>query len=198
MFMGRIKLERKIHFKPKYKEFYTKNENSDTIHLLAEEMEALYLMDSKELYQADAANAMGVSRATFSKIIKNARQKVTMTLISGANLKIEDNKTDYLIMVPSDDETNITNSVVISKYFHIYHIKNQEIISKEVILNICNNTKYKPAKEIPKIALQHNINYLFSKEIGDGLKNALLSKGIYSIICKKEINIKNISQFRYD
>ncbi|MCF6207677.1 MAG: DUF134 domain-containing protein, partial [Sulfurovum sp.] len=100
--MGRDKLKRKLQFKPRCKRFGSKGcESGDTIHLLHEEMEALFLMDAQGLYQADAAEQMGVSRTTFARILKNAREKVSMMLIGGADLVIEDEKADYRVLVAS-------------------------------------------------------------------------------------------------
>ncbi len=48
---------------------------------------------------------MGVSRTTFARIIKAAREKVSMMLITGANLVIEDDKDEYTVMLPSMKET---------------------------------------------------------------------------------------------
>jgi predicted DNA-binding protein (UPF0251 family) len=190
--MGRDKLKRTLQFKPIYKEFYSKNGSDQTIHLLNEEMEALYLIDSKELYQADAAKAMGVSRATFANIIKKARQKITMMLITGSNLKIEDDNHNCIIMIASDDKVEIVNSSMRSKYFHIYKVEDKIIIDKIIIENILFSNKLKPAQEIPKIALQYNINFFLAGNVGDGLKSSLLSKGIYTYKIDNNISLKKI------
>jgi len=190
--MGRDKLKRTLQFKPIYKEFYSKNGSDQTIHLQNEEMEALYLIDSKELYQADAAKAMGVSRATFANIIKKARQKITMMLITGSNLKIEDDNHNCIIMIASDDKVEIVNSSMRSKYFHIYKVEDKNIIDKIIIENILFSNKLKPAQEIPKIALQYNINFFLAGNVGDGLKSSLLSKGIYTYKIDNNISLKKI------
>jgi predicted DNA-binding protein (UPF0251 family) len=54
-------------------------------------------MDYKNLYQEDAASSMGVSRTTFSRIIKNARTKIAIALINGKALNIEDEKDEYSV-----------------------------------------------------------------------------------------------------
>ena len=94
--MGRDKLKRNLQITPICKEFSSKKCNEkNTIYLLHEESEALYLMDNQGLYQAQAALKMGVSRATFARIIKSAREKVSMMLVTGAKLIIEDDKDNY-------------------------------------------------------------------------------------------------------
>ncbi|NOZ91293.1 MAG: DUF134 domain-containing protein [Epsilonproteobacteria bacterium] len=191
--MGREKLKRNLQFKPIYKEFQSKSYFTDeTIHLLHEEMEALYLMDIKRLYQADAAKSMGVSRPTFARIIKNAREKVTMMLITGANLKIEDNKNDCWVMIPSQSEDNIENSIPTASYLHLYEIEHKRVISKKIIYNPVDIQKLKPGQVIPIICNKYNINFFISNGIGEGLKNALLSKGVYSVIIKEKITLEKI------
>ena len=58
------------------------------IILAADELEALRLADCERFYHADAANRMGISRQTFDRIIKRARQKVARALIGGQALRI--------------------------------------------------------------------------------------------------------------
>ena len=52
------------------------------------EVEALRLADLESLYQADAAQRMGISRQTFANIVGRARQKVAEALIQGKALEI--------------------------------------------------------------------------------------------------------------
>ena len=59
------------------------------IHL--DELEALRLADYKGLYHEDAALKMKISRATFGRILEEARQKVADAIINGKALRIETN-----------------------------------------------------------------------------------------------------------
>jgi predicted DNA-binding protein (UPF0251 family)/predicted Fe-Mo cluster-binding NifX family protein len=191
--MGRDKLKRNLQFKPMWREFQTKGlQTEETIHLLHEEMEALYLMDAQGLYQADGAKEMGVSRPTFARIIKSAREKVTMMLITGANLKIEDEKDDCWVMIPSQSKESIEESLSTAKYLHIYEIKDKEIIERKVIANPAEMQKLRPGQVIPSLCNQEKINFFISNSVGAGLKNALLSKGVYSFEIKSEITLKKI------
>ena len=134
--MGRDKLKRNLQFKPHYTSFKASDStNTESIQLLHEEMEALYLMDAKELYQADAARQMGVSRPTFARILKNARQKITMMLITGARLEIEDEKDYVLVMVPSEEKEAIVKSTPQSKYLLVFHVENREIVKRGYLTN---------------------------------------------------------------
>lgn len=54
-----------------------------------DEFEALRLADLEGLYQEQAAEQMGVSRATFGRIVVAARHKVAQTLVHGRALRIE-------------------------------------------------------------------------------------------------------------
>ncbi len=59
------------------------------IHLAADELEAMRLADCEDLYHAEAAKRMGVSRQTFDRIIKRGRQKVSQALTKGHALRVE-------------------------------------------------------------------------------------------------------------
>jgi predicted DNA-binding protein (UPF0251 family)/predicted Fe-Mo cluster-binding NifX family protein len=191
--MGREKLKRNLQFKPRWRTFQsTENNSNETIHLLHEEMEALYLMDSKGLYQADAAKEMQISRPTFARMIKSAREKVTMMLITGANLKIEDKKEDCWVMIPSQSKEKIEASLPSAKYLHIYEIEQKKIISHEVIDNPVKEKELRPGQVIPSLCNEHNINFFIANGIGEGLKNSLLSKGVYSFTVKGKITLDRI------
>ena len=58
------------------------------IALSLDELEALRLADREGLYQAEAAERMGVSRATFARIVTSARSKVAEALVEGHALSI--------------------------------------------------------------------------------------------------------------
>lgn len=54
-----------------------------------DEFEAIRLADLDGLYQEQAAEQMGVSRATFSRIVDSAHAKVADALVHGKALRIE-------------------------------------------------------------------------------------------------------------
>ncbi|MFZ4538871.1 DUF134 domain-containing protein [Propionivibrio sp.] len=60
----------------------------EEIELELDEVEALRLADIEDLYQADAAARMGVSRQTFGNIIARAHKKVATALLGGMALRI--------------------------------------------------------------------------------------------------------------
>ncbi len=60
----------------------------EEIELAADELEALRLADVEDLYHAEAARKMGVSRQTFDRIVRSARRKVSRALVMGQALRI--------------------------------------------------------------------------------------------------------------
>jgi len=61
----------------------------EEISLNLDELEALRLADYEGQYHETAAREMKVSRATFGRIVKEARRKVAEALIRGKALRIE-------------------------------------------------------------------------------------------------------------
>ncbi len=57
--------------------------------LTIDELEALRLADLVGLSHEEAGHKMGVSRATFGRIVQQARQRVADALINGKAIKIE-------------------------------------------------------------------------------------------------------------
>jgi len=60
----------------------------DEIALGLDELEAMRLADYEGLYHEEAATSMNVSRATFGRIISEARRKVADAIIHGKSLTI--------------------------------------------------------------------------------------------------------------
>lgn len=61
----------------------------EEVVLRVDELEALRLADVEGLYQEAAAEHMNVSRATFGRIVGEARRKVATALVRGMALRIE-------------------------------------------------------------------------------------------------------------
>jgi predicted DNA-binding protein (UPF0251 family) len=51
--------------------------------LSEDEMEAIRLSDYEGLYQQECADKMGISRTTFSRILQQARKKISDALLHG-------------------------------------------------------------------------------------------------------------------
>jgi predicted DNA-binding protein (UPF0251 family) len=65
----------------------------EEITLEMDELEALRLADQEGFYHEEAAKQMNISRATFGRILDQARQKVAEAILGGKALKIESPKT---------------------------------------------------------------------------------------------------------
>ena len=61
----------------------------EEVVMTLDESEALRLVDHERLYQEEAARRMGVSRATFGRVLGAARGKVAEVLVFGKMLRIE-------------------------------------------------------------------------------------------------------------
>ena len=73
------------YFKPRAVPFSIMEE----VTLSVEELEALRLAHKEGLYQQEASARMGVSRATFGRVLDLAHRKVTKALVEGCALRIE-------------------------------------------------------------------------------------------------------------
>ncbi|MBI5116569.1 DUF134 domain-containing protein [Candidatus Poribacteria bacterium] len=60
----------------------------DKVSLTVDEFEALRWADIEDLRHSEAAEKMGVSRPTFTRILARAHQKVATALVSGKALRI--------------------------------------------------------------------------------------------------------------
>ena len=60
----------------------------DEVALELDEIEAIRLADLEDLYHADAALKMGVSRPTFGNILASAHKKIAKALLEGKALRI--------------------------------------------------------------------------------------------------------------
>lgn len=187
--MGREKTKRNLVFKPAFKDFIPEEKVYNGItHLLHEEMEAIYLMDILELYQEEAAKSMEVSRPTFTRILKNARQKLTRALVYGNKISIEDANTAYIIAICSASKDNFESILSTDQYISIYKVENSEVTLIKLFESDVFLKKQKPAIVLPQIFLDFNVNIFLSTRIGEGVKNSLLAKGIQTI--EKQIKTK--------
>lgn len=191
--MPREKLHRELNLELKSKYFGPKDiEPEDTIVLLHEEIEAIQLMSLLNMYQEDAAKQMNVSRTTFTRIIKNARKKIAMSLIYGYNIKIHEVKNDFYIAVCSSDKKELQSINYRQKYIFILHLQNYKVTTNIVLENPCYNSNIQPIDVLPKLLKENDINYFITDAIDTSFKNSLIEKGIYPII-KESVTLDKIS-----
>ena len=89
--MGRPVKERCINCAPEacyYKPVGIPMRDLDEIVLAMDELEAMRLTDLEGLYQADAAEHMGVSRQTIGNLLNSVHRKVADALLNGKALRI--------------------------------------------------------------------------------------------------------------
>jgi predicted DNA-binding protein (UPF0251 family)/predicted Fe-Mo cluster-binding NifX family protein len=179
--MGRSKIKRVYSFKPVYKEFVPKNcDNCAAITLNHDEIEAIFLMDSQNMYQDDAAKKMGVSRPTFSKIIKSARFKIATALVSCKKIVIKDEKESFKAMICTDSKQNFDAITPVAKFIAVVTIENDGSFVVEYFDNPVVTKNSKPGMELPRFAATHEVNFFISDGAGAGLVNSLLSMGIFT------------------
>ena len=179
--MARTKSKRALKFQPKFKDFVPVGVKSESIDLLHEEIEAIYLMDFNDLYQEDAALSMGVSRTTFSRIIKSARTKIATALINGKGLHIRAENQALNIALVCDDEENFHNLSIHNQYIVIVKLFEGKVLQTSSMPNPLYQTDLKPAIVLTKLLNENGVNYLVTSDAGEGLKSSLLTKGIFLI-----------------
>ncbi len=91
--MARPKRLRRLAFSPPAHSFHPANEErcliqKEIIILTMDEFEALRLADLECHSQEEAAKKMGISRATFGRIVESGRSKVAKALVHGHRLEI--------------------------------------------------------------------------------------------------------------
>ncbi|TLP36875.1 DUF134 domain-containing protein [Arcobacter arenosus] len=182
--MAREKLERKLELKPVSKYFGPKDiQAKQDVILLHEELEAIHLMDSFCMYQEDAAKKMNVSRATFARIIKSARKKISLALITGSNIKVHEIKNEFHVAICSNSNTKLEYSNADAKYIWIYFIKDYKLKSSNCITNPAyGNNEEAPCNILPEVLYDYATNYFMLKDIDYDLKISLIAKGIYPIL----------------
>lgn len=160
----------------------------ESITLLAEEVEALYLMDLLELYQEDAALKMEVSRPTFARIIKSARHKVALALLGGHTLHLESAQERYVVALCSDNEASPYSALCPKgKYIHFFTLEKHHISEHHTIQNPLTLHQAKPSIALTELFVQQRVNIFITGSIGQGFKSTLSMKGI-PVLLKETIS----------
>lgn len=192
--MPRQKCKRFTSFRPPCCQFNPHNlkPQQESITLLSEEVEALYLMDLLELYQEEAAAKMEVSRPTFARILKSARNKVALALLGGHTLHLESTKERYVVAVCSENETSTYNSLSPkSKYIHFFTLENHHISEHRMIPNPLTSNQMRPSLVLTELFVNQRVNVFVTGTIGQGLKSNLSTKGI-PVLLKEAITEEEI------
>lgn len=86
--MPRPRKCRRIGYAPDNLVFEPESTPSGCVELLEEEVESIRLADYLGMDQSEAAQAMGISRGTFQRILGTARRKVADALINGQTIRM--------------------------------------------------------------------------------------------------------------
>ena len=86
---------RKIHSFPPYAQYKPPRiplSNLKNVTITLEEFEAIKLIDYENMSQREGAKSMNVSQATFNRVLKSARRKISTVLVNGFALTLEGGK----------------------------------------------------------------------------------------------------------
>jgi len=83
----------------------------EKVVLSLDEFEAIRLADFERLYQEEAALKMGISRATFGRIVDEARYKIADALTGGKALVIDGGNIRYASCGHEEDKKNEGNNI---------------------------------------------------------------------------------------
>jgi predicted DNA-binding protein (UPF0251 family)/predicted Fe-Mo cluster-binding NifX family protein len=153
----------------------------DEVTLGLDEAEALRLADLEGLYQEAAANRMGVSRATFGRIVESARHKTADAILNGKTLRLEggaisvdEGERTMKLAVPSLDG-QIDGHFGHCKEFLVFGVEGKKLIPEATI----------PSKEgcgcksgIAVDLAQAGVTHLIAGNMGEGAVRVLSSHGI--------------------
>ena len=194
--MARQKCKRFISFQPPCCKFNPHNlkPSKETITLLPEEVEALYLMDLLELYQEEAATKMEVSRPTFARIIKSAHNKVAFAILGGHALHLESSKENYVVALCSEsDSSPYTGLSPKSRYIHFFTLDNHQISEHHMITNpLLTDPDAKPSLTLSELFVNQHVNIFITGTIGQGFKSTLSAKGV-TVLLKEVITEEEIT-----
>lgn len=87
---GRPKITRSVGGAPQIMQFSPRGRpgRPDEIQLSLDQFEAIKLADYEGLDQTQGSLRMGISRATFGRVLKDARKKISDALVNGKIIKI--------------------------------------------------------------------------------------------------------------
>ncbi len=99
--MARPEKNRNIHEPPLYTEFRPVGFGAamDAIIMSIDEYEAIRLADKESLTHEQAAEEMGISRPTFSRLLDAAHRKLADMLVNGKRLVIEGGNVNFRYML---------------------------------------------------------------------------------------------------
>jgi predicted DNA-binding protein (UPF0251 family)/predicted Fe-Mo cluster-binding NifX family protein len=108
---------------------------TETLVVSEDELEALYLADFKGLYQEDCARELGVSRPTFSKLLKSARKKTAEMLMYAKGIELVQRQESFVLVYPTNDRITVHPYFITAKFYAFAKIEEKTIASISYMLN---------------------------------------------------------------
>ncbi len=184
--MPRPITERKIRFNPKIRIFSPQGGlpgELGQVSLSQDELEAIRLADLEGLYQQAAALKMGISRATFGRIVESAHRKVADALVSGKQLHIEGGE------VVLETETEVPARIAVPtradqvdehfghcEYLTVISFGSDGRIESEERIDAPGGCACKTG--LPARLAQMGVTHLVACHVGEGAARVLRSYGI--------------------
>ena len=188
----KIGKKRNITFKPTCFSFGPLTQPpKETMQLRDDELEALYLADFKALYHEECAQALGVSRPTFAKLIKQARKKMVEMVMYGKGIELIREPHNFTLVFPTDDRISVHPYFLVAKFFAFAKVEDGVIASitykenpiyKELLQNkkeIIDDESAKglaAGRIIPPLLEEATI--LIARSLGDGIRRNIEGMGI--------------------
>lgn len=187
--------------KPLYFRFLCEEcKSEEEIWLRDDELEALFLADFQGLYHDECARAMGISRPTFSKMLKAARRKSVDFFIHGKRLRIEKTSSRFVLAFPTHDRIHLAPSLLEAKFLGFAQVEEGEIkaltyeenpLPKEE--NGCLGGGGGGGRFKLLAPLLQGSSLLVVREIGEGFKRNLESLGL-SVVVSSKIHLDEVMQ----
>jgi len=105
--------------------------SNESLSLTISEFETMRLKHNMKLNQYQAAEKMGISQSTFSRILERAHEKVVEALIGGKNIKVQGDDFDFKFVFKGYGCLDCS---------HQWEDKSASREKKEVICSKCNST----------------------------------------------------------
>lgn len=162
----------------------TPAEEERLVNLTLDELEAVRLADYEGLYQEAAARAMGVSRQTFGRILKEAHWKIAEVLLKGKKLRIEggtvrpftEEERNIKIAVPVTKEGYVDTHFGHCKEFALFETSPDGKILKKEPISVSEDCGCKSV--IAALLAGKGVTILLSSGIGEGAMRVLAGYGI--------------------
>ncbi len=106
-------------------------------------------------------------------------KKIATALIQGFEINIVDNKDKFIVALSVETKGDFSNIANRNPLIALVHLKNKKIVEINYINNPITSKEIKPSKVLPSLLKEKHVHYWISTHVGEGLKNSLLSKGIF-------------------